>query len=67
MTPAGEIEIAPGGAIALEPGGLHAMLMQLQRPMVDGETFQLTLVIANGDDVTVEVPIRGFAARGPQD
>lgn len=43
MAPAGEIEIAPGDMVALEPGGLHAMLIGLQRPMTEGETFSLTL------------------------
>ena len=66
MSPAGEIEIAPGDAVALEPGGLHAMLMRLQRPMVKGETFSLTLVFADGGKVSVEVPILGIAARGPE-
>lgn len=67
MTPAGEIEIAPGDAVALEPGGLHAMLMRLQQPMVEGEVFSLTLVFADSGEVTVEVPILGIAARGPED
>ena len=67
MSPAGEIEISAGETLALEPGGLHAMLMRLQRPMVEGETFSLTLVFTNGDEVTVEVPILGIAARGPED
>lgn len=66
MSPAGEIEIAPGEAIALEPGGLHAMLMRLQRPMVKGETFSLTLVFADGGEVAVDVPILDVSARGPE-
>jgi len=65
MTPMGDIEIAPDEAVALEPGGLHVMLMQLSRPMIEGETFALTLVFADGDEATVEVPILGIAARGP--
>jgi len=65
MTPIGDIEIAPDEAVALEPGGLHVMLMQLSRPMIEGETFALTLVFADGDEATVEVPILGIAARGP--
>jgi copper(I)-binding protein len=66
MTPAGEIKIAPGEVAALEPGGLHAMLMRLSRPMVEGETFALTLVFGDGDEITVDVPILGIAARGPK-
>ena len=66
MTPAGEIEIPPGDVVALEPGGLHVMLMRLQRPMVEGETFSLTLIFTDGDEVSVDVPILGIAARGPE-
>ena len=67
MSPAGEIAIAPGESVALEPGGLHAMLMRLQEPMTEGDTFPLTLLFDDGGEVTVEVPILGIAARGPED
>jgi len=66
MVPAGEIEIAPGETVALEPGRLHAMLMRLQRPMAEGDTFLLTLVFSDAGELTVEVPILGVAARGPE-
>lgn len=66
MAPAGEIEIAPGEAVSLEPGGLHAMLMRLQRPMAEGESFSLTLDFSDGGEIVVEVPILGIAARGPE-
>ena len=66
MAPVGEIEIAPGAAVALEPGGLHAMLMMLQRPMVEGETFEMMLNFSDGGTVALEVPILGMAARGPE-
>lgn len=67
MAPAGEIMIAPGETVALEPGGLHAMLMRLHAPMTEGESFTLTLVFADEGTVTVDVPILGIAARGPED
>lgn len=66
MAPVGEIEIAPGGSVSLEPGGLHAMLMQLQRPMAEGESFSLTLDFSDGGEIVVEIPILGIAARGPE-
>ncbi|MDP7149425.1 MAG: copper chaperone PCu(A)C [Paracoccaceae bacterium] len=66
MTPAGEIKIEPGETVALEPGGLHAMLMRLQRPMAEGESYKMTLVFSGGGEVVVEVPILGVAARGPE-
>ena len=67
MAPADEITIAPGESMSLEPGGLHAMLMQLQTPMTEGESYPLTLLFDDGGEVTVEVPILGIAARGPND
>ena len=42
------------------------MLMKLQEPMAEGETFPLTLTFSDGGKVTVEVPILGIAARGPE-
>ena len=66
MAPAGDVSIAPGETVALEPGGLHAMLMKLQRPMKEGETFPLSLIFSDGGGVSVEVPVLGIAARGPE-
>ncbi len=65
MSQVGEIVIAPDEIVVLEPGGLHAMLMQLQRPMEEGETFPLTFMFSDGGEVTVEVSVLGVAARGP--
>ena len=66
MAPAGEIVISAGETIELKPGGLHVMLMKLQQPMTEGESFPLTLVFSGGGEVTVDVPILGLAARGPE-
>ena len=60
------IGIAPGESVALEPGGLHAMLTRLQEPMIEGESFPLTLTFSDGGEVVVEVPILGLGARGPE-
>ncbi len=59
------VEIAAGEAVALEPGGLHVMLMDLQRPMVEGESYTLSVIFADWTEASVEVPILGIAARGP--
>ncbi len=66
MAPAGDIMIPPGESVSLEPGGLHAMLMRPQIKMVEGETFPLTLNFADGGTLTVDVPILGISARGPE-
>ena len=66
MTPAGDIKIPAGSTIALEPGGYHAMLSQLRLPLVEGKTFPLTLIFADGSELEVTVPILGLGARGPK-
>jgi len=66
MAPVGEITIPPGERVSLEPGGLHAMLMRLQTPMIEGEVFFMTLIFDDGGAVTIDVPILGIAARGPE-
>ena len=66
MTPAGDIVIAPGASVALEPGGLHAMLMKLQRPLTEGDSFPLVLVFEDGE-VSIDVPVLGISARGPKE
>ena len=66
MAPADDIMIPLGGMIALEPGGYHAMLMQLQSPLVEGETFPLTLLFSDGTELEITVPVLGIGARGPE-
>ena len=63
MRPAGPMEIPPGIALELEPGGLHVMLMGLQAPLVEGESFALTLTFERAGAVEVTVPIRSATAR----
>ncbi|MBI1495440.1 copper chaperone PCu(A)C [Halocynthiibacter styelae] len=65
MRRAGDITIAAGESVSLEPGGLHTMLMQLQTPMQEGESFPLTFEFSDGGTVTADVPVLGLAARGP--
>ncbi len=65
MSPAVDIEIAPGEAAKLKPGGLHAMLMGLRTPLKEGDSFDLTVRFADGGTVAVVVPVLGIAVRGP--
>lgn len=52
------IEVPPGGQRALEPGGLHVMLIGLHAPLVDGQSVNLQLVLADGGRVAVSAPVR---------
>lgn len=66
MRPAGELTIASGERLSLQPGGLHVMLMGLQKPMIKGEVFSLSLKFADGEVLVIDVPILGIGARGPE-
>lgn len=48
------IDIAAGETIVLRPGGLHVMLLDLQVPLVEGDTENLTLVFESGSQLIVE-------------
>ncbi len=57
MRPVKAIEVAPGEPAVLKPGGLHIMLIGLKAPLVEGQSFPLTLVFENSGRVEIEVPI----------
>ena len=50
-------EIPANDEIILEPTGKHIMLMGLQNPLVDGQTFPLNIKTHNGTDIPVIVTI----------
>lgn len=52
--------VPAGSEHVLEPGGDHLMLMQLTRPVETGEDVDLTLVLADGEEITVTVTARAF-------
>ena len=41
MRPVDDVFIPPGSSVAFEPGGYHVMLIDLQRPLVEGEDGML--------------------------
>jgi copper(I)-binding protein len=51
--------------VALAPQGLHLMLMGLEKPLVAGEHFPLTLHFAKGGDRVVEVSVQSPTAPPP--
>jgi len=63
MRPAEKIEIAAGGAVVLEPGGLHLMLTFLQKELVEGDAFPLTLTFEHAGQVRVHVMVAGIGAK----
>ncbi|MFT5114767.1 MAG: copper(I)-binding protein [Parasphingorhabdus sp.] len=52
-----DVEIEAGESVVFGPGGLHIMLMGLQTPLKEGESFQMNLMFESVGDVNVEVVI----------
>ncbi|MBY0556901.1 MAG: copper chaperone PCu(A)C [Burkholderiaceae bacterium] len=56
------LALPAGKAVKLMPGGYHLMLLQLQRPLADGDKVPLTLEIEDAkhvrSKVTVEAVVR---------
>ena len=59
------IKVDPGQTVTLQPGGMHMMLIDLKRPLTPGESFPLTLKLADGDSMTVAVSVLGPTAAAP--
>jgi copper(I)-binding protein len=59
------IELTPGVTIALKPGSYHLMLMNLKRPLKEGETFAGTLTFRDAGTVDVVFSVEGAGAAAP--
>lgn len=55
------LDVAAGAEIAIAPGGLHIMLIGLKAPLVEGETFLLTLTFAKAGDIEVTAMVQRAA------
>lgn len=58
------LPVPAGETVVLQPGGLHIMFMQLNGPLVAGETVPVTLTFENAGDVPVVLPILEKMAGG---
>ena len=64
MRPVENIVLPPGTAVKLAPGGLHIMLLDLKRPLKEGDKVPLTLYIRHAGATTqvkVEATVRAGA------
>ena len=52
------IDLPAGKTVVLQPGGLHVMLIGLKRALAPGDSVELTLLYDDGEQVTLEVPVR---------
>lgn len=49
--------IPAGGIVHLMRGGKHVMFMGLTQGMVDGESFDVTLIFRDAGEITVTIPV----------
>ena len=61
-------EVPAGGELAFEPGGHHVMLVELDKTLIAGASFPMTIRFELAGEVEVRVRIRAFeeVARGAQ-
>lgn len=60
------LDLPRGEPVTLAPGGMHLMLMALNEKLEEGSTFPLTLTFEDAGEISVEVPVLGIAATGPE-
>lgn len=58
MEPQPSITLNRNDSLTFEPGGYHIMLVELYRPLGEGQSIQVTLEFKNAGEITVDVPIR---------
>lgn len=57
MLPVEALQLPVHGNVTLEPGGLHLMLFDPQRRLLEGDSVVLVIHADNGDSVTVHAPV----------
>lgn len=60
MSPVKEIVVPARGQVELRPGGLHLMLFGLKKPLLPGETVNVTLRFDDGSTVAIAATVRAM-------
>ena len=56
--------IEPGKTIKLAPGGYHLMLVDLKRPLKQGDKLPITLEFEKAGNVKLSLEVQGIGAQG---
>jgi periplasmic copper chaperone A len=65
MRPLAGLDIPAGQPVTLKPGGEHIMLLDLNGPLREGQSFPLTLTFEKAGTREVSVAIEKPGAAGP--
>lgn len=52
-----ELRIPPGESIVLKPGGLHIMLSELKKDLVEKDTFDIRIHTSDGESYTASIVV----------
>ena len=61
------VPVPAHGRVRFAPSGLHAMLLDLRAPLVEGREVELTLLFRHGGAHTVRAPTQGLGAMAAPD
>ena len=53
-----KLQVPAGEEVALKPGGTHLMLMELRRPLRDGDEVELALRFDDGKERRIQMPVQ---------
>ncbi len=56
------LDLKPGATVELKPGGYHVMLMDLKKPLKEGETVPLTLKFEKAGSIDIKAAVAGMGA-----
>lgn len=59
------LPIPDGQTTLFEPRGLHLMLLDLKKPLKEGERLPLTLIFKKAGSIDVEAQIKPIGSKGP--
>ncbi|MEN6585146.1 MAG: copper chaperone PCu(A)C [Sulfuricella sp.] len=65
MRPVKDIEIKAKGETALQPGGLHIMLIDLKKPLKEGENVAISVTFEDGSSKKFDAQVRKVQAMMP--
>ena len=59
------VTLAAGQQLSFQPGGYHLMLINLTRPLRDGDRVQFSLIDDRGAEYQIEAPVRSVLKEAP--
>jgi hypothetical protein len=65
MRPVAAIAIAARGEAVLKPGSLHVMLIDMKKPLAEGDSVPITLGFDDGSSKRIDAPVRKLQMQMP--